>query len=97
MPNHPKTNKISKLRQKIVENRPNAGERGYDASWRKTRTHHLLHNPLCYDCLKIGLYIPGTEVHHIKKLADYPHLRDDSSNLMSLCKSCHSIRTSRGE
>lgn len=97
MPNHPPSNKISKLKTKVVENRPNAGERGYDNSWRKVRKHHLLYNPLCVDCLKNGLYTPGNEVHHIHKLADYPHLRDDPNNLMTLCKSCHSIRTSRGE
>ena len=37
------------------------------------------------------------DVHHIKKLAEYPELKYDSNNLMSLCKSCHSIRTKNGE
>jgi hypothetical protein len=45
MPNHPPSNKIIKLKTKIIENRPNAGDRGYDAGWRKVRKHHLLYNP----------------------------------------------------
>jgi 5-methylcytosine-specific restriction protein A len=98
MPNHPKTNKISRLNTpKKPENRPNASERGYDNSWRKVRKYHLLHNPLCEDCVKQGLYIPGQDVHHIKKVSEHPHLRDDPDNLMTLCHSCHSIRTAKGE
>ena len=37
------------------------------------------------------------DVHHIIKLADRPELRDDATNLMSLCHSCHSKRTAAGE
>lgn len=97
MPNHPPTNKISRLKTKKVEERPNAYRRGYDSSWRIVRKEHLQYNPLCLDCLKEGRYVPGQEVHHIIKLADHPELRDVSGNLMTLCKSCHSKRTQNGE
>lgn len=103
MPNHPKTHKISSLytnsmRNKMYDkNRPNSGQRGYDSSWRVVRQYHLENNPLCFDCLKQGRYIPGQDIHHIKKLAEFPHLRDDPNNLMTLCHSCHSIRTAKGE
>lgn len=39
----------------------------------------------------------ANEVHHVAKIADAPERRLDSTNLMGLCKACHSARTSRGE
>jgi 5-methylcytosine-specific restriction protein A len=95
MPYKPPTNKINKL--KIPENRPNSYRRGYDSSWKIVRETQLQDFPLCADCLKEKKYTPAYEVHHITKLADRPDLRDVSSNLMSLCKSCHSKRTAAGE
>jgi 5-methylcytosine-specific restriction protein A len=97
MPFHPKTNKISKLKIKKIDDRPNAYRRGYDSSWRLVRHQHLQNNPICLDCLKEGRYVAATDVHHIKKLAEHPELRDVSENLMSLCHRCHSIRTGKGE
>ena len=97
MPNQPKTHKPSKLKIKIIDDRPPSSQRGYNSSWRTVRATHLLERPLCEDCLKLGLYVEGREIHHIKKLKDYPELRDVSSNLMTLCKSCHSRRTAQGQ
>jgi 5-methylcytosine-specific restriction protein A len=97
MPYQPKTHKISRLKVKKEDNRPNSGERGYDNSWRKVRNYHLLGKPLCEDCLKENRYESATDVHHKIKLADRPDLRDDPNNLMSLCHSCHSKRTAQGE
>jgi len=95
MPWLPKTNKIDKA--KMPENRPSSSKRGYDSSWRMVRLQHLLNNPLCSDCFKDQKLTVANEVHHLKKLADHPSLRDDPSNLQSLCKSCHSKRTAKGE
>jgi len=71
--------------------------RGYDSSWRMVRQCHLENSPLCHDCLSNGVYTEASDVHHLIKLAERPDLRDVSSNLMSLCHSCHSIRTGKGE
>lgn len=95
MPYLPKTNKVNKL--KIVENRPNSYRRGYDRSWQIVRKQHIANHPLCADCLKENKYVAMQDVHHIIKLADRPELRDDATNLMSLCHSCHSKRTAAGE
>jgi 5-methylcytosine-specific restriction endonuclease McrA len=96
MPWAPKTNKIDKL--KVPENRLPSSQRGYDNAWRMVRRLHLLNNPLCFDCLRDHkTFTVGSEVHHIKKLSEFPHLRDEPSNLMTLCKSCHSKRTRAGE
>lgn len=57
----------------------------------------LAEHPLCVDCLVSPRMEPATEVHHIRKLRDHPTLRLDPANCMALCRSCHSIRTARGE
>lgn len=77
--------------------RMSSSNRGYDGPWRKLRKTFIRENPLCHDCMVKGRYKPTREVHHIKKVKEYPSLRLVKSNLMGLCKSCHSIRTARGE
>ena len=68
----------------------------YDANWSKVRNQKMHLNPLCEDCLPDTL-TPAQEVHHIKKAKDYPALRLQLDNLMSLCKTCHRRRTAKGE
>ena len=60
----------------------------YGYQWRKLRARFLSANPLCEQCKAQGRYTIATEVHHIKPLADGG--TNDLSNLMPLCKSCHS-------
>ena len=79
------------------EQRGSPHERGYDSAWRRTRLYHLTSNPFCYDCLRRHIFMPASDVHHIKKLSLHPELKHDPINLMSLCASCHSIRTAKGE
>ncbi|MEM7131190.1 MAG: HNH endonuclease [Chloroflexota bacterium] len=77
------------------ERRGSRHQRGYDCRWVRVRRIHLAEYPLCADCLEQEQVTAAKEVHHIKKLAEGgTHLPD---NLMSLCKSCHSRRTNRGE
>ena len=95
MPWLPKTNKIDKA--KIAENRPSSSKRGYDSSWRMVRLQHLLNNPLCDMCLKEHKFVQGQDVHHKTKLRVRPDLRDEPSNLQSLCHSCHSKITAKGQ
>ncbi len=59
----------------------------YGYEWRKIRERYANAHPLCEKCLEEGRYRPLDEVHHIvpiKKGGTH-----DESNLMSLCKSCH--------
>ena len=72
-------------------------ERGYDHDWERVRAAKLSRSPLCEDCFERGIYIPAAQVHHIKKVKDFPELRLSMDNLRSLCESCHSRRTGRGE
>jgi len=77
--------------------RGSSSARGYDRAWRRTRDLKLKRDPLCEDCLENEFVEPAVEVHHVIKIAERPDLRLDIDNLRSLCKTCHSIRTARGE
>jgi 5-methylcytosine-specific restriction protein A len=77
--------------------RGTARERGYDATWERFRVGFLSEHPLCEDCLEAGKYEPATEVHHIRKVRDFPELRLDPTNCRALSHACHSVRTRRGE
>ena len=77
--------------------RRKTAERGYDGTWRKFRKWFLDEHPLCHDCEVRGLLTKANEVHHIHKVATYPHLRLVESNCMALCGTCHSRRTLKGE
>lgn len=60
----------------------------YGSKWRKIRNRYINDNPLCEQCLKDGGFTKEQEVHHILPLRC--GWNRDKSNLMSLCKSCHS-------
>jgi len=69
--------------------RPSAGERGYDRTWRRFRLWYLRRHPLCETCKTAG----ATEVHHRRRLRDYPAGRLNPEAVQALCKSCHSRET----
>lgn len=60
----------------------------YGSKWRKIRNRYINNNPLCEECLKDGKFTKAEEVHHILPLRRGGN--HDESNLMALCKSCHS-------
>lgn len=65
--------------------------------WRRTSKAFLAENPLCADCLKLGIYTEAKHSHHLVKPADNPELAFDWENLLALCIPCHAARTARGE
>jgi len=70
------------------EKRGTSTERGYNYKWRIIRAAFLKQYPFCDMCGE-----KATEVHHI-----IPHKGDsalmwDRSNLLPLCKACHSMVT----
>ena len=67
----------------------------YDHKWRKFSKSYRLSNPLCVVCLKDGIITVASEVHHIIDIRDAPDRQFDSTNLVSICHSCHSKITSR--
>ena len=60
----------------------------YGRAWRRIREFYIQAHPLCEQCRSKGRLTPTEEVHHILPLADGG--THDESNLMALCKSCHS-------
>jgi len=40
---------------------------------------------------------PTTQVHHLKKIVDFPQLRLVESNCLPQCSECHAVRSARGE
>ena len=61
----------------------------YNSTYRKWRMNVFLRdNFTCQFCQKRGCYL---EAHHIKPWADYPKLRFDINNGVTLCKDCHNL------
>ncbi|WP_110647554.1 HNH endonuclease [Salinicola peritrichatus] len=63
------------------------------AAWRKLRAQVLAEEPLCRQCVALGIVTPATDVDHIDNAeGDYT---DDNSreNLQPLCHECHSRKT----
>ena len=65
----------------------------YNRQWQRIRDRYIAEHPLCEICEKHGKTTPAEEVHHIKPLSDGG--THDVSNLMALCKVCHSTITAR--
>lgn len=80
--------------QKIMNKHYNQHERDpvsnkrYGRAWKRIRDRYIRAHPLCEECEKEGRLIPAEEVHHILPLSKGGS--NETSNLMSLCKSCHS-------
>jgi 5-methylcytosine-specific restriction protein A len=79
--------------------RGSAADRGYDYRWQMFRAK-LFREPefvMCRDCLTEGVYAQANELHHIKKVRQYPTLMLRRENIMPLCKAHHAARSARGE
>jgi 5-methylcytosine-specific restriction protein A len=59
-------------------------------AWDITRQEKLNIDSWCEEHARLGEIEYATEVHHIVDLAIAPHKALDLTNLMSLCKPCHS-------
>lgn len=70
-----------------------ATRKRYGRTWKRVRDQYIAAHPLCEECQKHGKLVPAEEVHHIKPLSKGG--THASSNLMSLCTSCHSSITAR--
>ncbi len=78
---------LARKRYEKYERDPAINKR-YGREWKKIRARYVAAHPLCEMCLKEGRFTPVEIVHHIKELSDGG--THDESNLMSVCKSCHS-------
>jgi 5-methylcytosine-specific restriction protein A len=83
----------SKHKREVNKERNEMNSKIYNNRWRKASKAYLKDNPLCVHCKKEDRLTPATEVDHI-----IPHGGDmkrfwDKSNWQSLCKKCHSKKT----
>lgn len=65
-----------------------ASNKRYGRSWKRIRDRYIKAHPLCEECDKNGRIVAAEEVHHILPLSKGGG--NETSNLMALCKSCHS-------
>lgn len=68
-------------------------KRRYNGAWPRIRRRFIEAHPLCEGCRREGRVTAAAEVHHILPLARGGTHED--SNLMALCKECHSRITAR--
>ena len=64
------------------------------ARWQATRKLVLQMQPLCAECMRMGVIEPAVDVHHIDSFMNYKgamreKMAFDFDNLQGLCKSCH--------
>ena len=71
--------------------RGSSTQQGYGSRWRRIRKMQLSSYPLCAECLRHGRTTVATEVHH----RDGNPSNNQSNNLESLCKECHSRITAK--
>ncbi len=75
------------------DSRENSTRRGYGYDWQKLRLWHLRQHPLCADCEARGVTELAKDVDHIVPIAVDPSRRLDPTNLQSLCRPCHTVKT----
>ena len=66
-------------------------------AWRRLREQKLSRDPLCVDCEARGIVTAAAVVHHVVKRTTGGALLPSLDELLSLCRSCHGVRTRRGE
>lgn len=76
--------RVGDVAQKLYKTKP----------WANTRKYHLAANPYCVDCLARGIKTAqDLHVDHIIPLKDYAGDPLDPSNLQTLCRSCHTVKS----
>ena len=68
----------------------------YGRAWKRIRDKYASEHPFCELCYKRGIIVPTEQIHHKQPLAEGG--THERSNLIALCKSCHStIHAKRGD
>lgn len=71
-------------------------KRRYGRAWKRIRDSYVKAHPFCEICYEKGILVSTEQVHHKIPLSEGGN--HDRSNLISLCKSCHSrIHAERGD
>ena len=96
MPMRPPTFKNFRIREKVVETRPNAHVRGYCSKRHKAWRKAILNrdNFKCNECGRISHDTSKLHADHIIPI-ELGGPRYELSNGQTLCISCHGIKTSK--
>lgn len=89
--------RAARLKSRATRPRDSAHRRGYDRRWQRTSRQWLAEHPLCVTCLAAGRTTAATCVDHIVPHRGEMELFWRETNWQSLCNSCHSAKTLRGE
>ena len=65
-----------------------ATKKRYGKAWKRIRDKYAAEHPFCELCFECGIIVEIQEIHHKKPLSEGG--THDRSNLIALCKSCHS-------
>lgn len=60
----------------------------YGRAWKRIRDKYASEHPFCELCFQRGIAVPTEQIHHKKPLSEGG--THDRSNLIALCKPCHS-------
>lgn len=84
--------RVSKEKPRRPDTRATSADRGYDAAWTKLRNWYIRRRPVCEwnNCMQ-----PAAIVDHIIPICNAPERRLDASNLQSLCRTHHAVKTAR--
>lgn len=94
MPTLPKSKRRWWMPKKRQEVRQHDNSKFYQSKqWRATRNFYMQTNPLCEQCKRKGITTAGQCVDHIKPISMGGH-QTNSSNLQTLCNSCHAKKSS---
>lgn len=96
MPSKPKSfnTKHKATEQKRVDTRATSASRGYDSAWQKLRGLYIAAHPLCE---WPGCNAGADVVDHVQPISTRPDLRLTISNLQSLCRTHHAVKTHRDQ
>lgn len=94
MANKPQKIVRSWVPQRAAFQRENSNSDFYNSwPWRKFAKRFKQSNPLCVECLKKDLVVPGKVVDHIKPI-NAGGEKLDEENCQTLCESCHNRKSS---
>lgn len=82
-------------RKKYDKQRPSYHGWYSNKRWRVLRMHWLRCNPLCAICQQDDKLTPATVVDHIISHKGNISMFYDTTNLQSLCKRCHDVKTAK--
>ena len=91
----PRHSNPAQQQQRLIADKQHNSDTAFyhSATWKKLRKLILARDPLCVICLAAGQVTEATQVDHIVPRRIAPDRSYDSTNLRSICASCHSRRT----